>query len=360
MKPAWHIREYREGDENLIFELASAVHGAARDRERWMRWWYWMYRDNPAGTGKIWVAEHEGRIVGHYALISQHVKIGEEIQKVCQNVDDMTHPDYRYRGIYAALEKRALDEAGKAGANITIGFPNDAAYPGHIKLGWHDLCSIETMIKPLNPLNILGKYLPNRLLAKICAWLAGSAMNLFLGTGKPAYVDGLVITRMKSFDDRIDSLWSKVSKYYEIIGVRNKDYLNWRYINIPGVDYTIYMAEREGQIAGYIVLKRGELRGLACGYIFDLIVAPGEVEIARHLVLKAIEHFKQEKVDLILYQMIGPKAYHDIFRKSGFIISRFISRRFRFIIYLHSPKISEKLVKNPGHWFVQVGDSDAT
>ena len=80
MKRKWSIRAYKEGDEGGIFELDKAVHpSAASDMEQWLKWWRWMYKDNPAGTGKIWLAEDDGKIVGQYAIVPVKVKIGNKV-----------------------------------------------------------------------------------------------------------------------------------------------------------------------------------------------------------------------------------------------------------------------------------------
>jgi len=153
-------------------------------------------------------------------------------------------------------------------------------------------------------------------------------------------------------------LWEKVSDDYEIMVIRDKEYLNWRYVNTPDLSYTTYLAEKERQILGYIILRCKELRGLVFGYIFDLLFPLDRQDIAQHLILRAVEHFKQEKADLIVYHMVGPKVYRKSFGRSGFIFSRFISRRFRFIARINTPNISETFVRNPRHWFIQIGDSD--
>jgi hypothetical protein len=45
--------------------------------------------------------------------------------------------------------------------------------------------------------------------------------------------------------------------------VRDKEYLNWRYVDVPDVDYTIYLAEEGEEICGYIVLRCVNEEGLA-------------------------------------------------------------------------------------------------
>ena len=126
MGPSWTLREYKDGDEEGLFELHKAVFPSLKQsKERWMRWWHWMYRQNPTGTGRIWLAEHENRIVGQSAIIPVVMKFGSEIVTCFQALHTMTHPEYRRQGIYETLAKRTYAEAAKA--------PPSADRSGHLR-----------------------------------------------------------------------------------------------------------------------------------------------------------------------------------------------------------------------------------
>jgi hypothetical protein len=242
---------------------------------------------------------------------------------------------------------------------MTYGFSNRLAYPGHMKLGYSDVDTLSAMIKPLNLQNILSQYITNGLLQKICAVSMDFIIKSLYRTKKLPEVNGLTITKISSFDERINGLWEKVLNDYEIIVVRDKEYLNWRYVDIPDVDYAIYVAEREGQILGYTVLRCQEQMGLVSGRIFELVVPLGHDEVAKSLILKAIEFFKEAKADLVLYRMIADKTVGKIFRKSGFISLWFIGNKLRFVARTNTPRISESFLRERSHWFIQTGDSDA-
>src|SRR3990170_4537340 len=83
---------------------------------------------------------------------------------------------------------------------------------------------------------------------------ASPAIKTLYRTKKSPAIPGLTITRVPSFDDRIDDLWQRVSSSHQIMVVRKKEYLNWRY-SPPGVDYCRYLAEKDGEVWGYLVLR---------------------------------------------------------------------------------------------------------
>lgn len=356
MERKWLARPYQEGDEEGILELRQAVYPEKEyDWDKWLRWWRWMYKGNPAGAGLIWLAEHNGKIVGQYPLIFMNMKVRCEVVRASQNVDVMTHPDYQHQGIFYTLARAALKNVGKEGVHITIGFPNEAAYPGHIKSGWFDICSMQILLKPLNWGNVLRLKTMNKFLLKLGTVGGGFAEHTVYRTKEAPIIRGLTITQTSSFDDRINEFWTRVSNQHPIMVVRNKDCLNWRY-STPGVNYSILAAEKAGEIVGYLILRQGEEREVKVGRIFDMMAESAEV--MHCLISKAIEQCIQNKTDLIFYHLIANKSYHQVLKWNGFISSPFIKGG-RFCAYSSSPYIPMEFLKNPENWFVQIGDSDA-
>jgi len=361
MERKWSIRAYREGDESKILELWKAVYPAGEySLEQWIRLWHWKYRNNPAGASTIWFAEDNGKLAGQYAITRVKIKIGNEVITGSQSLDTMTHPDYGHQGIFETLANKTYKEAGEKGIHVVYGFPNEYSYPGFKrKLGWFDICAQRAMIKPLNLENILVKYITNKFLLKICTVSMNLIVKTLYRTTNAPKVDGLTIARISSFDNRINDLWEKVSNDYKIIVVRDKEYLNWRFVDVPDVEYAIFLAEKEGQILGYTVLKCEKQQGLIFGRIFELVAPMEQQAVAQSLILKAVEFFKEQKADLVLYRLIANKVLYKTLRKSGFIYSRFIGGKSPFIARANRPEVSEKFLRDPRHWFVQTGDSDA-
>ena len=358
MERRWSIRAYEKGDEKGILELMKAVYPEKKyDREKWMRWWKWRYMDNPAGGSRIWVADHDGKIVGSRSVILVKMKIAGETVTASQNTDLMTHPDYRRQGIFSALEKKSFNQLKEEGIPITYSFPSNMSYPGYMKSReFFDTRALRTIINPLNLENLLKRRIKNKFLLKIYTVIGYLFINIFYTTKKPPEVDGLTIKKISSFDGRINDFRKNISNDHEIIVVRDKEYLNWRYVDVPDVDYTIYLAEEDGEICGYIVLGCAKQDQLS-GHIIDIIAPLDCPEIIHSLLSEAIKYFKEERVDVIFCKMIADKTFYKIFRKNGFISSRFIIKS-KFIVRINSPEIAEVYLKDKKNWFIQLGDSD--
>lgn len=364
MKRAWSVRSYKSGDKEGILELMKAVYpNKTFSKEKWLKWWRWMFRECPAGKARYWLADHDGKIVGQYPLIIADLKVGNKITKVGQNIELMTHPDYRKQGMFTTLERKTFEEATKEGIHITIGFPNAAAYPGHIKNDWFDIGSLQIGVKPLNLDKIVESGVKNRFLRSLYLLFGKIAISIFYREKKTPKSDKIVISEIKSFDNKINDFWKKISKEHEIFVVRNKDYLNWRYVDIPDIDYTIFVAKEEGEICGYIVLRCTEENGLNTGSIFEIVTSLAKIDVASSLINKAIEYFKSQNADLTYCLMIADKRFEDVFRKKGFIFSRFILDKFaeggQFCAFSNHPKIPKSFLMNKNNWFIHLGDSDS-
>lgn len=359
MEKKWTIRAYENGDDIKIFELANAVHPEREyDKEKWMSWWRWKYEDNPAGSSRFLVADHDGKIVGMRPFILVKMQIAGETVMASQNTDLKTHPRYRRQGVFSTLEKNSFSQLKDEEICLTYSFPNMSSYPGYMKTGlFMDICALKTLIKPLNLRNLLKKRIKNNSLLKICTITGSIFIGIFYRTKKTPEIEGLTITKIVSFDNRIDDFWNKISRDYKIIVVRNQEYLNWRYINRPDRNYTIFLAEERGEICGYIVLRYQKKEELSSGYIIDIIAPLDRPDVINSLLSRAIKYFKEKRVDGIFCIMAADKKIHKIFRKNGFIRKRFriVSK---YITRINSPKISEKYLKDKKNWFIQLGDSD--
>ena len=244
----------------------------------------------------------------------------------------------------------------RKGLYLIFGFPNQQAYPIHMKYGWLDICAFQLMIKPLDLRRILGKYvIHNKFLLEIFAMIGNLIIKMLFRTKNSPKVSGLTITKILCFDNRIDDFWKKVSDDYNIIVVRDKKYLNWRYFDAPNKHYMVYIAEKEGEICGYMVLGCKMKDDMTFGYIFDIIAPMDREDIIQCLILKAVDCFKKEKVVAIFAKMVANGVYRKSFLKNGF--APHFKYKGRFIIYNPTTIVPEKILKNPKNWFIQLGDS---
>lgn len=353
----WTARPYRESDKKSIFELTNAVFpNREYSYESWLRRWHWFYRENPAGNGVIVVADHDGRIVGHSACVPIRVKIGDTIERTRLGSDAMTHPEYRRQGILTTLAKLKFEELERNGMYINYDFAGkgQAASVFAKSFGAETICSAKVLVRPFNWKAVIDSRIKNQVLARISAIGGSTLQKVFYRPLKPRALEGLIIHKVGSFDERVNGFWDKVSSDYEIMVVKNQEYLNWRYVTIPDIDYSIYTAEKGGEIYGYIVFRTIQQDTLRLTIVFNILALSPYA--AQRLIAKAVEESLKEGSDLIYCSIVAGKKYLSSFRNNGFISVPNAGQGLK--IQSSHPDIPKEFLYNPKNWFLFLGDSD--
>ncbi|MFQ6089750.1 MAG: GNAT family N-acetyltransferase, partial [Candidatus Methanofastidiosia archaeon] len=129
MSKKWQMRRYQEGDEEKIVFLMNSVKYGWHSLE----YWRWKYKKNPFGFFKnIFIAEDEGRLVGHSAIIPIGFKFFDRTLLGAQDLDAVTLPEYRLSGIYTNLARTNFRKARKD-IKFTYGIPGKFIYRGLFK-----------------------------------------------------------------------------------------------------------------------------------------------------------------------------------------------------------------------------------
>jgi len=351
MKHLWSTRKYNNGDEKFILSLFNSI---SKRSTRELDHWYWKFKDNPAGLAPIHVAEADGEIIGQYALMPLRMKVGQHYIIGAQSLDTMTHPNYVRQGIFIELANRVYREAKDNGISIVYGFPNEYSHPGFVqKLDWIDLGPVPKMIKMLDLDHFLKKHIRNTFMIKVARHFANIVLRSIFRSKRLPKQSDYTVNRIYNFDKRIDDFWQNAENDFNILTVRNQEYLNWRYVNHPEGGYIIYLAEINNKIFGFIVLK---ILGkeIKTGYIVDILTMPKQSSVAQVLVLKAIEHFRREKVNTVCCYILDNR-YYQVLKQNGF---RQLSSTLRLCVRVISSNVSKNFIFNTLNWHITFGDSD--
>ncbi|UCG70799.1 MAG: GNAT family N-acetyltransferase [Thermoplasmata archaeon] len=355
MNKNWSIRGYNHGDEEEINDLFNTIFG----KDRTLEYWNWEFKKNPDGS-KIFVAVDKDQIIAHLGSLHRKIKFRKEYRSASLEVDGMTHPNYGRQGIFMALGKKLLDESKKEEIDIIIGFPNEKAIPGHRKLHCIELFSLHVMIKPMNFKNVSKKLFSNRLICIISEKVGKYMLGIIYRVRKPKIEEDISLMAISEFDDRFDKFWEEAKSSYPIILHRDKRYMNWRYGECPGQKYHKFVAEKENRILAVVVVRIVERFGLSNGAIVDVLSLPNHEKVVHGLLLRAIEHLKDKRVDLVACSIPKWSGYNDVLKKCGFMKcpKRLNPKEEPFIIYPLSKEINMDFVKNITNWYITWGDTD--
>jgi len=347
----WKVRDGNEGDVEGIFSLRRDAFGEVEKDKLDPRFWQWEFKEGPDGKALIYIVEDEERVVGHLADLPREFSLHGEVVRGTLSVDLMVHSDYRRRGIFEALGKYAIQRVKDENRLFMMCYPiRRETIRGFKKIGWEEAVELPVLVYPIRFRNVANRYLHFSPVSFLVGGVARFFYFLLYGIRKRNGMEGVEIEEASLLDDQFDDFWQKAFSLYPVIGVRNRNYLTWRYLQHPTRTYTIYRARQNGEMKGYIVLRRVELLNFNSAVIVDLLALDGATLVA--LVRKGIQHSRQEGTDLLGFMVPKNHPYYKILRNIGFLPS------FKtFLLMIYSIEKGRKL-SDAKEWYVNWGDTD--
>jgi GNAT superfamily N-acetyltransferase len=337
------------GDENVYLAFIGRLKSHPFPRR-----YQWLYKENPHGEALTWLVIHHrnGTIIGATSIFPRRVWLRDGITLGCCGGDTFVDPTFQRRGIATELHRASRPGAAEAGIRFQYGLPNVANAGAHQKAGSYFpggfqeiriLLRIEPVINKLN----LGGILPTGLLR-----LGSGILWLYIKPKLSKSIDwDKNIKIVSEFDRRFDKLMESVTPAFNICGVRDSGYLNWRYFKNPLRVHTILSYEEQGILQGFAALEFYKDR---C-YLFDFFIKR-EDELVEKFISCLIK-FVMSKGSHMLTWIANP---------TGPYIKNFLQFAFRikkgsnFPLEVHLPHEDKdlKYLTKLENWYLSYADFD--
>jgi hypothetical protein len=352
-----HYRRYLDSDNPVISGLACDILGASLTYSHWK----WKYQDNPAGKALSAVAVNKDKIVGQIGAIPVRFSVnGIEIVG-SQEVDIAVQTAHRKPSTFYTLCTLRLKINEENNIGFCYGFTVDTTSKlSQTVMHFKQVGTIARLVKVLDPEPFLKKRIPLKGLPSLLSAPLRTSQRIthFLQARAPK---GTQIKKVSYFDYRFDSLWNRVKGDYPIMTVRDTQYLNWRYIDIPDVAYDIFSIESEytSEILGFIVLREKH-DTLPIGQIVDIVTSRGQDGIiTRTLLAEAVRLFWKKKVALVTCWMFSHCHVFSELIDLGF---QKREKEGRHLVFrntnLVNPALPNEIAMNMENWYLCIGDSD--
>ena len=327
--PLVSIRNASEADEPQIVELLFKAF------QRWPQFEIptspiehlrWKLRSDPIAPRHQWVGEIDGRIVGTILRVVRRVRVRGRDCLARDGVDAAVDPHYEGQRVYSSILEHARDCPQASDFDLGVWYSTNprTRLRSRSKESQALANPIQVLQKPYRARAIVARR-REKYAGRVPASLAvlrikaEAAFNRlwhppFLRPAKCAWS----ITTLERFDDRVGKLFDAAAETFDFLIVREKDYMNWRYCEPAGGRFTVRAAEEQGRLLGYLVFKIAEGEG----YVADLLVLPGRIDVVRSLVEDALRVFREAGVELVNCWMISRHPYNRVLRKYGFIDTR--------------------------------------
>ena len=277
-----HSEEEKKASSDLISECFDKAMGIAYEKR-----YNWQFLENPAGNGTIIMAYDGHKAVGQIASIPcRYMFIDRDIQTAIAGEWLCVSPKYRGLGIMSDL----LRHRDENSFPFLVDLPNHAAMKGFVKMGYRQT-SMKLLTRPLK----LSKTFVYKKIPRII-------LRPFDGIWKKQVEPGSSNATLEEysqlkFDRRFDEFLDYASTKNYIRQVRNSEFLNWRYTNVPGRTYkTVISTGQDGSLYGYVIIRIANAYGINVGFIIDLVAKQDEPEVEKDLIQFALAYFWNNNV----------------------------------------------------------------
>jgi hypothetical protein len=348
------IRDYKKGDNSDVLDCIKD------NNKHWPSFDLdcsrpdhldWKFLDNPIGPPLSCLVQENGQVISFNGSMLARVCIAGKRNLASQNVDMCTRQDFRGRGLMKQVVGFQQNEIEANNCLLTYGFPNSCSHHVLEKLGYHDLPGKMVQFQyiidtnsffegSLAPIKTFGYEMYQRLKA-----------SLVIDKGNMIELDPA--TR---FDERVDQLFNRAAKDFDMIFVRDHNYLNWRYVDPRSGNFIIRQFRKEDRLIGYIILK---IIGKQC-YIADLLVDPKHRSALDDILNDAKNVAFIQGANIIFCRLPHGHPYKNTFRRSGFMMlnNPEVMRRGSMIFFTSDENIREIVADDETKCHITFGDTD--
>ncbi|MHC4134524.1 MAG: GNAT family N-acetyltransferase [Planctomycetota bacterium] len=275
----------------------------------------WHYRANPDGPALVWLAQDAaGTPVGTSAAYPRRMHVdGRTVQAL--NLSDFA-VDTAYRSLGPALQLlRATLEPVRSGEYaFSYDFPSESMRALYRRMGGLDLGRKERWVRPVDLRPIAKRKMGGGIVGSVVGAAGQAALrarDALSGVRAGLEIEPLAGDCGAEFD----ALDDRLGRLRPVTGVRDAEYLNWRYSRSPLAGYMILCARRDGDLKGFVVLCTGDPEVVA---VLDLFAPEGD-GIRRGLIAGAVEFARRRGAEALWMQVLADSGSAHAAQALGFV-----------------------------------------
>lgn len=315
------VRLYKSGDARNINEMFTKYTPYLRDDA------YWVWINRILGQSISVVAELDGRIIGHYAVIPRDLIVKDKFFKAALGIHAFVDPDFRNEVSIFEISSYLYDIAQYKGIQIIYGFPNVNYRQIQIKIErWKEISLFKSY-----------ELRSEKVLNNIKASIQFDELN------------GIDYEHLFQLSEMLTSS----SAMNEVRLNTNTNYWINRYMLNPQEPYQLYALSRYSVPIGYMVTKRYENNGTRYSHIIDYVLCDN---LYMDDVVSSYLNYEKSKCDCFSFWKGGPLFKQSI-EKHGFVETGF--ETFLGIKILDKSLSELDVLLNFDNWRLVMGDSDA-
>jgi Acetyltransferase (GNAT) domain len=341
------VRPGRSDDERELVTLFGRVFGRPITQQHWQ----WKLRQQSSPADNVWLAVSGEQPVFQYAGIPTRFLLLQTPVLAMTSVDTMTAPEFRRQGLLTQVASRAYDAWRSAGVAFVIGLPNQQWGSRAAALGWQPLFPLQWLLRPLRPEAMLARRLNFAWLkrARFVAAMCNRALNLRLRRDPTVQTQ-----RTRQADDAFDQIWERCKSGWMFSTIRDRHWVDWRFLSPPSQRYELNLARRAGVAVGYSAHTLVQSRQAMTAHLAELFVARTDAAAHDTLLSELIASSVAAGAESLSTLAVPGSSQYRWLRRAGFIPRQAFSVQ---LVPLDA-QLPHSLMLDPDQWNLSGADFD--
>lgn len=262
----------------------NALFNRFTGRRRSLREYQWEFYECLPPGAHVWaiVDNASEEVVGHHGIVPTPMVVRGEQVSGGRTENTIIEPSVRKKIFYPGMEKRAFGEAIK---DFALLYTVHASGPqGRIRerLGYRPVGRWSVYLPVIGRRYLvvllgrlrdrLARQLPDFLVALAASVAASLLRCVALFQRPPRRTTCEVVDDLDALRPEYEELWAAARGTYDVSIDRTWDFLRWRILDNPNLQFRLWALRRDGRLEGIVIGHRHVLGEAWALYIDDLIV----------------------------------------------------------------------------------------
>ncbi|RDH83789.1 MAG: hypothetical protein DIZ80_06525 [endosymbiont of Galathealinum brachiosum] len=306
---------------------------------------HWLYTGR--SINKRYYCLQNNEVVGQQSAIVVDLIIDNRVLTVAYAIDLRIRPEWKMKGLGVAMIGSLINEY-----DVVIGMGvSDEAHKMFKRQGWFDLGVVDTLVKPLTMSGFNDQAIDVGLISKlkyISALSLSKISDFYYKYNRPK----AVFKKVKAFTSDHERIINDAYDSSAIRIIKDKHYLNWRFINFPDNEhYDVFELIEYNIPVAFFCVKMAFIDGSDVLIISEIHARLSDIP---KVVDRIIELAKSYKASKITYSGLDYAIQKTL--KSRCFCNRPYGDR--FLVYSNAPEL-DSILKNKNRWRITNADSDA-
>jgi len=321
----------------------------------------WRYDRSPHGRSVSFLSRtKDGEGVCGYAC-SPRSALAKGVEStrapIGETGDVMTHPDWRKKGLFSALDSACMEETKRLGWPAVFGLPNRRSAHIFLELGWKRVGTLRAWTFLLK--DDEGSRKERAREGRLQGWLV--PLGVRKGRASRAKLAERAGGRFKAraieaFPVEVEALSREIERRFALMVRRDAAWLDWRFLENPSkLHRALEIRDERSELAGYVVVQLPRAGG-SLGWLVDVLARDDDAFAAA--VSAGLERLELGGATAVRAHAVDGSWWSDRLQEAGFLPPR-ASHHMIVIAWMNEPghPLAEAALDARG-WYLTDGDRD--